>query len=85
MSGVDTNFMVQSNITGPGISDTNRVNVSQLVLIGERNYEKTITFSYLTEADTGSYNCSTFITSSYAYVIASDSTSTSESISVERK
>ena len=77
--------MVQSSITGPGISDTNRVNVSQLVLVGESVYENTITFSYLTEADAGSYNCSAFITSSLAYVIASDSTSTSEAISVERK
>ena len=83
--GVDTIFMVQSSITGPGISDTNRVNISKLVSIGESIYEKIVTFSYLIEADSGSYNCSAFITSSYAYVIASDSISTSESISVERK
>ena len=85
LSGVDTNFMVQSSITGPGISDTSRVNVSQLVLVGESVYEKTITFSYLTELDSGSYNCLAFITSPLAYVIGSDSTSTSEAITVERK
>jgi hypothetical protein len=77
--------MVQGRVTGPEISDTYRVNVSQLALIGESVYEKTITFSYLVEADSGSYNCSAFMISPDAYVIASNSTSTTEAISVECK
>ena len=84
-AGVDTNYRVQSNITGPGIPDTDRVNVSRLMLVGESVYEKIITFSYLLEADSGSYNCSAFVTSSQPYVIISDSTASSESVNVRCK
>ena len=85
LHGVDTDFMVQSSITGPGISDTNRVAVSQLMLVGESSYETTVTFNYLLEADAGAYNCSAFTTSSQPNVIPSDSTSGMESIDVWRK
>ena len=77
--------MIQSSITGPGTLDTSRVAVSQPMLIGERSYETTVTFSHLFEADAGAYNCSAFIISSQQNVIVSDSTSGLESINVGRK
>ena len=86
ITGVD--IIVESNIVGNGISDTNRVNVSiQPVLVGENTFETTVTFSHLLEADAGAYNCSAYKTSplSVPDVITSDSTSASESISVGRK
>ena len=85
MPGVDTHFTAQSSITGSGISDTNGVNVFQLVLVQENVYEKTVTFNHLIEVDTGSYNCLAFVTSSHVYVIARDLTSTTETVSVESK
>ena len=85
ISGVDTNFMMQSSIMGPGIADISRVNVSHLVVVEDGVYEKTVTFSYLIEADAGSYNCSAFTTLSHLYVTVGDSTSSSEAIRIERK
>ena len=79
------NAQVQSSITGPGISDTSRVAVSQLMSVSDRSYETTVTFSHLLEADTGVYTCSAFTTSSQPNVIASDSISGLESITVGRK
>ena len=88
ITGVDTDIIVESSIVGNGISDTDRVNVSiQPVLVGENTFETTVTFSHLLEADAGAYNCSAYTTSplSVPDVITSDSTSASESISVDRK
>jgi hypothetical protein len=74
---------------GNGISDTNRVSVSQPVSIsvGQNTFETTLTFSHLLEADTGTYSCSAYIRSPplLPNVITSDSTSGSEFISVGRK
>ena len=88
ITGVDTDIIVESSIVGNGISDTDRVNVSiQPVLVGENTFETTVTFRHLLEADAGAYNCSAYTTSplSVPDVITSDSTSASESISVDRK
>jgi hypothetical protein len=85
---VDTDIVVESSIVGNGISDTGRVNVSSWpVSVGENTFETTVTFNHLLEADAGAYNCSARITSppSLPNVIPSDSTSGSESISVDRK
>ena len=86
-TGVDTNVTVQSSITGPGISDTDRVRVSQLMSVGENTFETTVTFNHLLEDDTGAYSCSAFVRSppSRPGVITSDSTSNLESITVGRK
>ena len=88
ITGVDTDITVESSIVSNGISDTDRVSVSaQPVSVGENNFETTVTFSHLLEADAGAYNCSAYITSplSLPNVITSDSTSGSESISVGYK
>ena len=77
--------MVQSSITGPGISSTGRVSISQPMLVRESIFETTVTFNHLLEADAGSYNCTAFITSSQPNVVDSDSTSGLESIDVGRK
>jgi hypothetical protein len=87
-TGVDTDITVESSIVGNGISDTGRVSVSSRpVSVGENTFETTVTFSHLLEADAGAYNCSAYIASppSLPNVIASDSTSGLESISVGRK
>ena len=84
-TGVDTGFTVQSSITGPGISDMDRVTVSQPILVGGGVYETTVTFNHLREGDTGSYDCSAMVTSSQPNVMTSDPTSGSESIDVGRK
>ena len=84
-TGVDTNIMVQSSITGPGISGTSRVSVSQPMSTGGSIYETTVTFHHLLEADAGAYSCSAFVTSSHPSLIASDSISGSEFINIGRK
>ena len=84
-TGVDTNVMVQSSITGPGISGTSRVSVSQPMSTGGSAYETTVTFHHLLEADAGTYSCSAIVTSSHPSLIASDSISGSEFINVRRK
>ena len=58
MTGVDTEVIVQSNITGPTTPDSPRVNTSQPVLVEGGDYKAVATFSYLLESDAGSYNCS---------------------------
>ena len=85
ITGVDTGFTVQSSITGPGISDMDRVTVSQPILVGGGVYETTVTFNHLREGDTGSYDCSAMVTSSQPNVMTSDPTSGSESVVVGRK
>ena len=72
---------------GAGISDTDRVNVSLPMSVGENTFETTVMFNYLLEADTGTYSCSAFITSppSQPNVIVSDPAFGSESIAVGRK
>ena len=86
-TGVDTEYIVQSIFTGPGISDTDRVSVSQPVSIGGNTFEITVMFNHLLEADAGTYSCSAFITSSPSQpnVIVSDTASGSESITIGRK
>jgi hypothetical protein len=87
-TGVDTDFAVESSITGNGIHDTDRVSVSpRPVTVGENTFETTVMFTHLLEADTGAYNCSAYVTSppSLPNVITSDLTSGLESISVGRK
>ena len=88
ITGVDTDIMVESSIMSNGVPDTDRVSVSrQPVSVGENNFETTVTFTHLLEADTGAYNCSAHIRSppSLSDVITSDSTSGLESISIGRK
>ena len=85
VSGVESDFIVQSGIVGPGISDTSRVSVSEPVLVSENTYYTEVVFNYLFEADTGTYSCSVLITSSHSNVVASDTTTDSESINVGRK
>ena len=70
---------------GPGISGTNRVNVSQPVSVGENTIETTVMFNHLLVADTGTYNCSAMIASPSSHVIVSDPAFGSESINVGRK
>ena len=84
---MDTEFRIESNIAGNGLSGTNRVRVSQPVSVGGNTFETTVIFSHLLEADSGAYSCSAYITSppSQPNVIASDSISCSESINVDRK
>lgn len=84
-NGVDSDFTVQSSITGPGISDTSRVSIFHPTLVRESTFNATVTFNYLLEGDTGVYGCTALITSSHSNIIASDSVFGSESINVGRK
>ena len=80
--GVDTDFIVESIVSGPGISDLDRVSISQLVPVLGGVFETVVTFRYLLEEDSGSYNCSAMIVSTQANVISSDYRSISNSIEV---
>ena len=80
--GVDTDFTVESIVSGPGISDLDRVSISQLLPVAEGVYETVVSFRHLLEEDSGSYNCSAMIVSTQANVISSDSRSISNSIEV---
>ena len=84
-TGVDTDFVIESIVTGPGTSELDRVNISQPVSMGEGVYETVVTFSHLIENDSGLYNCSVKATTSQTHVIDSDSTSDAKMITVERK
>ena len=85
-TGVDTDFTVESVVTGPGTSpESSRVNVSQLMSVGGGVYETVVVFRHLVEADSGSYNCLAMISSSQTNIVTSDSTSGSETIDVGRK
>ena len=84
-TGVDTIVSVQSDVTGPGTSDSDRVSASRTMSVGGGVYETVVTFRRLFEADRGSYNCSAMLTSSQDNVIASDSISAAETIDVGRK
>ena len=86
-TGVDTNVTVLSSFSIPGRTDTERVTVSPPVFTASV-YEITVTFSPLTEDDTGTYNCSAMVTvasSSELNVATSDLSFGSESVSVARK
>ena len=84
-TGVDTIVSVQSDVTGSGTSDTDRVSVSQPMSVGRGVYETVMVFRRLLEADSGLYNCSAMSTSSQDNVIASDSISAVETLDVGRK
>ena len=85
-TGVDTDFTVESVVTGPGTSpESSRVSISQPTSVGSGVYETVVMFRRLVEADSGSYNCSALISSSQANFVTSNSTSGSETIDVGRK
>ena len=84
-TGVDTEFIVQSDITGPGISDLLRVSTSQSVQVG-RVVEAVATFSYLLESDAGSYNCLAVLSSPGSLVETSNAAvSVPQDINIGRK
>ena len=84
-TGVDTDFTVESSVTGPGTSESGRVSISLPTSVEGGIYETVVAFSHLLEGDEGSYNCSARTTSSQSNVIASDPTSAGESITVQCK
>ena len=85
-TGVDTDFTVESVVTGPGTSpESSRVSISQPMSVGGGVYETVASFGHLVEGDSGSYNCSAAISSSLANVVPSDSNSVSETIQIGRK
>ena len=85
-TGVDTDFTVESVVTGPGTSpESIRVSISQPMSVGGGVYETVASFGHLVEGDSGSYNCSAVISSSLANVVTSDSNFSFETIEVERK
>ena len=82
-TGVDTAFTVQSTVTGPQTSNSERVAVSQLTPVGgETVYKVSVIFRYLIEADSGSYTCTALLTSAQDNVVASDSVSALKSITI---
>ena len=84
-TGVNTDFSVQSDIAGPGTSDTDRVSISQLMPVEGGVFESVMIFRPFFESDSGSYNCSVRLASSQNNVMTSESISAAESIDVERK
>ena len=84
-TGVDTDFTVESSVTGPRTSELGRVSISQPTSVGGGVYETVVAFSHLLEGDEGPYNCFAIATSSQSNVIASEPTSAAESITVQRK
>ena len=82
---LDTAFTVLSNITGPGTFDSGRVTVSQSVPVGGGVYETVVRYSHLLESDSGAYNCSAMLIPEQANIIASDSASSIQHLSVGRK
>ena len=84
-TGVDTDFTVETSVTGPGTSELSRVSISQPTLVEGGIYETVVAFSLLLEGDEGPYNCSARATSSQSNVITSDPTSAAESITVQCK
>ena len=81
---LDTNFTVQSGITGPGAFDLGRVTVSQPLPVGGGVYETIVRFLHLLESDSGVYNCSATLipAQTNSNIIASDSASAIEHLSV---
>ena len=85
-TGVDTDFTVESVVTGPGTSlESSRVSISQPMSVGGGVYETVASFGHLVEGDSGSYNCSAMVSSSVANIVTSDSNFNFEMIEVERK
>ena len=84
-TGVDTDFTVESVVTGPGTSQSSRVSISQPMSVGGGVYETVAMFGHLVEGDSGSYNCSAAISSSVANIVTSDSIFSSVTIEVGRK
>ena len=82
---LDTDFTIQSNITGPGTFDLQRITVSQPLPVGGGVYETVLRFSRLLESDSGVYNCSVMLIPAQSNIIAGDSVSAIEHISVGRK
>ena len=68
MTGVDTDIMVQRNISGPGSSVADRVTRM------DYRQNSTLLFNPLALSDNGTYVCSSYMssTSQYPYVIKSD-------------
>lgn len=85
-TGVDSNFTLQSSVSIPRSTDTERVNISPPAFTGSA-YEITVTFSPLIEDDTGIYNCSAMVVpfTQQNLITASDLSFVSESINVGRK
>ena len=82
-TGVDTDFTVESVVTGPGTSQSSQVSISQQMPVGRGVYEIIVTYRLLLEDDIISHNCSTRIYSSQTNVIASEAATLSETINVE--
>ena len=84
-TGVDTHFTIESNITGPGTLDSERVTISQPLPLGGGQYETVVTFSRLYKSDTGPYHCSATLTDVQEDVRSSVSISANQTIVVGRK
>ena len=84
-TGVDTPFTVESNITGLGTLDSERVTVSELLSLGGGQYKTVVTFSLLYESDTGPYHCSATLSHMQANVGSSVSANNTQSVVVGRR
>ena len=85
ITGLDTDFTVESVVTGPGTSQSSRVSISQQMPVGRGVYEIIVTYSLLLEDDIISHNCSTRIYSPQTNVLTSEDATVSETINVERE
>ena len=84
-TGVDTEFTVESSVSGPRTSDTARISILPPAEVNSGDYETSVMFHALHLNDSGTYTCTATVTSTSPYVSTSEPSIGMETITVDSK